>query len=625
MGKVIKRIFVSSGRFITGVTNYFYGFLTDACFISAEAAAIVSDRSTGGGRLIRKRQDKLGGVRTSGISRLTHLSVFISGVLLAGSSFAQPADYRLTSTQFALDIPATNAADALNSLAEQTDVILLFPYQDALARQSNALKGQYDLLSALSVLLEGSGLEGGLSENGAIKISLIEEVHQEDETLGREQMNTRNGLLAAFFGALAGGGMSAPVIAQENASVSLEEILVTGRKREESLTDVPVSISVMNQDFIGEAGIFSTQDMFDAAVGFEYDSGWGSRNTSKPGVRGVQGNGLGVTQQKMNSFLDGFPLVGQQGSITFNDVAAVEMYRGPQSAAFGRATFAGAINYVSRNPTQDFEAEVSAGFSDLGRQEFYLALGGPITDTLGYTLDISSDSFDGPDEWTSSQGDYALSSNSTNYASAKLVWEPTDAITAKFRAIRHRADDIQGNQLFLDQTELENCSNYSIGSTGQHLYYSGDVTAGCNFTIPATGIPRSFDLTELAGLSPGDVNYDLYFAYSNFDPYAKDERDRYHVELDFGVGEGTIQVLGMYSEEYFEAWRDGDNTAYLPGVLGGPNAHEVVVQDSAPARPTGPTPTILEKDILRYVMSLLKKSDSVGLLVPRNIRPYLPV
>ena len=381
--------------------------------------------------------------------------------------------------------------------------------------------------------------------------------------------------------ALIATGLTLPAIPTADAqdagvNATLEEIVVTGRKREESMTDVPVAITVMNQDFIREAGIFNTQDMFDAAVGFEYDSGWGSRNTSKPGVRGVQGNGLGVTQQKMNSFMDGFPLVGQQGSIPFNDVAAVELYRGPQSAAFGRATFAGAVNYVSRNPTDEFESRFTVGTSDLGRQEIQLALGGPITETLGYTLDISSDSFVGPDEWKSDDGGYQMSSWSTDYLSTKLVWEPTDNFAGKFRYIHHRADDMQGNQLYIDQTELQSCSNTTIGrANNPHLYFSGEVTAACNFEIPSTGIPRSFDLTAGAGLSPGDQNYDLYFAFSNFDPYARDERDRYHLELDFGVGDGIIQVLGMYSEEYFEAWRDGDNTNFVPApAMTAPNLHD---------------------------------------------------
>ena len=357
--------------------------------------------------------------------------------------------------------------------------------------------------------------------------------------------------------------------AQEaGANATLEEIVVTARRREENLTEVPVAISVVNDEFIIEAGIFDSFDLFDAAVGFEYDTGWGDRNSARPGVRGVQGNGLGVTQQKMNSFLDGFPLVGQQGSLQFDDVQRVELYRGPQSAAFGRATFAGAINYVSRDPGEEFETKLSLGGSDMGRQEFHVALGGPISDTLGFTLDVSSDEYEGPSEWISTDG-YHLSATATDYASVKFVWTPSDNFTGKLRYIRHRADDIPGNRYFVDYDAQQACSNIRL-PVGT-LYYEGDVAAGCDLSIPASGITRNHDVPAAAGLVPGDPNYELALSVAVLEPYARDERDRVQVELDFAVGDSAIQVLAMVSHEYFEAWQDSDHTAYVPAFTGGPN------------------------------------------------------
>lgn len=371
--------------------------------------------------------------------------------------------------------------------------------------------------------------------------------------------------LVALFGVFVSGGMVLPVFAQTGANTNFEEIIVTGRKREESLQEVPVAISVATDTLIKEAGIFDAQDLFDASVGFVYDTGWGDRNTAQPGVRGVQGNGIGVTQQKINSFLDGFPLVGQQGSLGFVDVQRVELYRGPQSAAFGRATFAGAINYVSRNPTEEFEARVSLGTSNYQRNEMKLALAGPITDTLGFTLDLSSEKFQGPNEWRSTDG-YRLSATSTDYASAKVVWEITDAITAKLRYINQKADDIPGNRTFIDNAEFVACTNYTLPSG--RPYYQGDVTSGCDLSIPATGITRNHDVPGSAGLVPGDPNYLLALSTSVLDPYARDERERFQLELDFAVGDGLIQVLAMTGEEYTEVWHDADNTAGLPTFSG---------------------------------------------------------
>ncbi len=383
-------------------------------------------------------------------------------------------------------------------------------------------------------------------------------------------MNKKLLAVSVVFGAFISEGLVSPVFAQAGGNQAFEEIIVTGRKREESLQEVPVAISVVSDELIGEAGIFDAQDLFDSAVGFEYDTGWGDRNTATPGVRGVQGNGLGVTQQKMNSFLDGFPLVGQQGSLGFVDVQRVELYRGPQSAAFGRATFAGAINYVSRDPSEELEANVTIGTSNMGRDEFSVALAGPITDTLGFTMDISSEEYEGPDEWISTDG-YHLASTSTDYFSTKLVWDPTDTFSAKLRYINQKADDRPGNRTFIDPVAFENCTNYTTPAGRD--YFRGNVTERCDLSIPDGGITRNHDVPASAGLVPGDLNYELALSASVLNPYARDERERFQLELDFAVGESSIQILAMDASEYTEVWQDGDYTAAAPTFSGGPNVN----------------------------------------------------
>lgn len=344
-------------------------------------------------------------------------------------------------------------------------------------------------------------------------------------------------------------------------NATLEEIVVTARRREENLNDVPVAITAMSGELLLEAGINDSFDLFDAAVGFEYDTGWGDRNTARPAVRGVQGNGFGVNQQKVNSFLDGFPLLGQQGTMQFDDVQRVELYRGPQSAAFGRATFGGAINYVSRDPGEEFETEFFIGSSDMGRNEFKIALDGPISDALGFTLDLSSDEYQGPDEWRSSDG-YQLGRTATDYASGKLVFAPSDSFTAKIRFIHLASGDSPGIRYFLPIGESQACSNFTLPRPA--LYYQGEID--CNWA-PANGVQRNHDLT--VGVDPSDPNYQLLLAHSVLgEPFARDERDRIHLELDFAVGDGTLEVLAMTSEEYYETWQDSDGHSQPARIVG---------------------------------------------------------
>ena len=155
---------------------------------------------------------------------------------------------------------------------------------------------------------------------------------------------------------------SAPNFAQDAAgdAYSLEEIVVTARKREESLQEVPVSISVLGENLIADANILSQNDLFELVPGIYYDEG-PDRNAAFPSVRGVQSNEIATNRTKVTAFIDGMPILGSQGALGFGNVAQVEVYRGPQSAAFGRSTFGGAINYVTRDPGEEFDGSDQPG------------------------------------------------------------------------------------------------------------------------------------------------------------------------------------------------------------------------------------------------------------------------
>jgi len=109
----------------------------------------------------------------------------------------------------------------------------------------------------------------------------------------------------------------------------LEEVLVTARKREESLKDVPVSISVVSSDFINESGIRDQYDLFQLTPGINYGEER-DRNGSRPGVRGVQAQNQNPLRQKVSVFIDGMPVLGNIGSMQFAGLERVEVLRGPQ-------------------------------------------------------------------------------------------------------------------------------------------------------------------------------------------------------------------------------------------------------------------------------------------------------
>ena len=395
-------------------------------------------------------------------------------------------------------------------------------------------------------------------------------------------------MIGAIGAALALGDMGIAIAQDDSVSV-LEEILVTARKREESLTDVPVAISVFNENEIAAQGISSLQELYDATPGLTLDIAFGDRNSSQPGVRGVQSNEIATSQQKVTTFIDGLPFLGQVGSLGFFGVEQVEVYRGPQSSAFGRSTFAGAINYVSADATEEFEAKVQARTSSLADNEFAFAVSGPITDNLGYRLSFMQEDFTGPDEWTATDGT-ELGTLGVDIWSGKLNFEFSDSVYGEVMYTGLDQEDGVAANWTLDSADCSGDSGIFLSGMGMASgeLFSGawdcDINSGIprrNFDIYGSFVDR-YDPANYGGLSLDDymaqtnaagLTYEQVLLVSTVTPYVITDRDRYQGELNFEVGDGLLTFLGMQASEWYSRWAapTNDSNAVITNGMLGPN------------------------------------------------------
>ncbi len=181
--------------------------------------------------------------------------------------------------------------------------------------------------------------------------------------------------------------LAAPVIANEAGEVALEEIIVTARKKEENLQDVPLSITAVSETQIQQLGMNSVKDVaaFDASLIF--DRGYSATDNR------IQIRGLSPTRGRSTVavLIDGIDTTSE--SIAFGggsllatnrllDLQRVEIVKGPQSALYGRSAFSGAIQYVTKDAPKEFEGELNADYGDFGRYELSAGFGGPVSDAL---------------------------------------------------------------------------------------------------------------------------------------------------------------------------------------------------------------------------------------------------
>lgn len=337
--------------------------------------------------------------------------------------------------------------------------------------------------------------------------------------------------------------------AQIGASESLEEVVVTARRRQETLLDVPVAISVLTADFAEEANILDTFDLYAETPGVDYEQ-TRERQGGRTTMRGINPGSQNPINQLVSIFIDGAPLFGTNASMAFTDLERVEVLRGPQSAAFGRATFAGAVNYVTRDPGEEFESKVKMTVSDQNRSILGAALGGPITDNLGFTLDVANETFDAPDEWVTTDG-YKFGSTSTKFVSGKLKWAPSDFFDMEIMAQMTDVDDGPGSEYLIPGDTVHLCNNHTLANG--RPYIKGEF----NCTLNSGPNPRNHDLRS--EYTKGTTDYNKAWAESITNPGAIQDRERISGEFNFNLSGGSlVQIVGSSTEDVARRWIDSD-------------------------------------------------------------------
>ncbi len=151
------------------------------------------------------------------------------------------------------------------------------------------------------------------------------------------------------------------------AQTTLEEVVVTAQRREQSLQEVPVSVTAFTGAQIEQTNIRSARDYFALTpnVGFTDDGQSGSKGVGIA-IRGV-GNlvsGENATVNSIGIYLDGFSVASvpnQVANPSVPDMQSIEVLRGPQGTFFGRNAVGGALNLRTNNPTDEFGYKISIG------------------------------------------------------------------------------------------------------------------------------------------------------------------------------------------------------------------------------------------------------------------------
>ncbi|SDC82665.1 iron complex outermembrane recepter protein [Sphingomonas sp. YR710] len=163
------------------------------------------------------------------------------------------------------------------------------------------------------------------------------------------------------------------------------EIVVSARKRAESIVDVPTAVTALTSADLSTRGIVDFAGLNQFVPGFRWNPS-GSSNTARTFntfvIRGTYSGSDHPDRQNVSLFIDGIPIGGAGSLPGLTDVRQVEVVKGPQSAYFGRSTFGGAVNFITTAPGNDYKVSGSVDLATYANREIGISLEGPIVPDL---------------------------------------------------------------------------------------------------------------------------------------------------------------------------------------------------------------------------------------------------
>ena len=167
-------------------------------------------------------------------------------------------------------------------------------------------------------------------------------------------------------------------IAKAQETLGLEEIVVTAQKRAQSLQDVPIQVTAFSEQRIEDAGIRTTQDFVNMVPNMSLDDSYSYLNTFVV-VRGV--TQINNADAPVAIVVDGVPQNSQkQFKMNLFDIERIEVLKGPQGALYGRNAIGGAVNIVTRQPSNEFEGFARASYGNGDAIDLSGGVSGPIVE-----------------------------------------------------------------------------------------------------------------------------------------------------------------------------------------------------------------------------------------------------
>jgi outer membrane receptor protein involved in Fe transport len=299
---------------------------------------------------------------------------------------------------------------------------------------------------------------------------------------------------------LAGAVLLGAAFAPLGTAIAAEEIIVTARRVEESIQEVPLAVTAFSPEQLQQLNIRTIDEIARFTPGFSFNSAFGRQpGSDRPAIRGVTTiqNGIGNASAAAY-FVDGIYLGGSPQSTELTNLERVEVIKGPQSAQFGRGTYAGAISYVTRKPQlEGADGGVTLTGAEFGTYEASGWVTAPLIENqLGFFLAAGYNTSDGAFDNQRPGTDGKLGGTEDQNITGKLLWTPLEGLEVTLKGGVQKQDD-DHFAIYLQGRDLNNCFPRTADAPRAREYFCGEARPDWDNMTVGT------DIFERVGVEPG--------------------------------------------------------------------------------------------------------------------------
>ena len=386
----------------------------------------------------------------------------------------------------------------------------------------------------------------------------------------------------------------------------IDEIVVTVRKRGEKLRETPVSVTALDEQTIYRAGISDIQELALLSPGLSHREAFGratGNGNNRPSIRGMSSI---LGNPNASFFVDGIYVDGPITAYSMENLERVEVIRGPQAATFGRGTFAGAVNFVTRRPDDEKRGRINVEIGDQRYRELSGFWSGPLAEgILAAELNFRYYGLGADPEYPNiAQSDTEIGTERTNAFGVKFLFTPSDRTSiylnmnwstdkdGTFGFGKWNGGDNDADNVNLPSPNTSNCFgptfSFSIFTTNRSRgYYCGEIGTPDAFFANLGGLNgvtrETFNAGMTAELSVGEWDlasvtgilvYDYENAFGATDNSAsasvawdgRDNNKTLSEEIRLSSPQDRDVRLNVGAYYYKEESGDGFDTSFFPNA-----------------------------------------------------------